>query len=87
MFRKSIFIIAAMLLQAIALYSQKVKSFSLSSPDGQVTVNITVDKNLQWQVKHGSDNVIIPSAVNLKLQNGEVLGENVAICFNKKTNG
>ena len=84
MLKKSTGTIAVLLLQAIGLYSQKVKSFTLSSPDGRVTITITVGKNLQWQVKHGSDNVIIPSAINLKLQSGEVLGENVTIASTKK---
>lgn len=83
MIKKSIIIFTALLLQ-ITTYSQKVKSFFLSSPDGQIGITITTGAKLQWQVKHGADNVIIPSAVNMKLQSGEVLGENVKIVSSKK---
>ena len=79
MFKKSTGIFVLLLLQVTALPSQKIKTFSLSSPDNKININITTGANLQWNVKHGTDNVILPSSINMKLQTGETLGENVTV--------
>jgi alpha-glucosidase len=85
MCRKITAIFTFFLLNAISLYSQQEKKFSLLSPDGKISINTVVGTGLQWEVKHGTDLVILPSSVSLQLQSGEVLGKNVKIISSKKT--
>ena len=50
------------------IQSQKAKSFSLTSPDGKIAVNISVTDNVKWSVNHNGDVVILPSAISIELQ-------------------
>jgi alpha-glucosidase len=84
MIKKANILIAILLFPVAALYSQKTKNYSLTSPDGKLQINIIAGTQLQWQVKHGSDNVIMSSAISMKLQNGEVLGEKAILVSVKK---
>jgi alpha-glucosidase len=73
---------AFLFLHTVALYSQK--TYSIASPDGRIVVTVSAGAQLQWQVKHDNTNVILPSAINLQLSSGEVLGENVKVLSAKK---
>ena len=84
MIKKITVIAAILLLQTTVLFAQQAKRFSLTSPDGKITVNITGGTELQWEVKHGADQVIRPSSISLQLQNGEMPGKNVVILSDKK---
>jgi alpha-glucosidase len=68
---------------SLSVNAQQLKSFQLKSPDGKITATIDAAKNLSWSVKHENTQVIIPSAISLSLNNGEVLGKNVAISNSK----
>lgn len=81
--KKSFFFIVV-LLQTALVYSQKSKAFSLTSPNGKISVSITAGDDLQWSVKHLSDHVIAPSLISIELAGGEVLGRNVKINSSKK---
>jgi alpha-glucosidase len=84
MIRRANILIAMLLLQAGILYCQKTKGYSITSPDGKLRIGIITGAQLQWEVKHGEDHVILPSAINIQLQNGEVLGQNVKVVSTKK---
>ncbi|MEI9947392.1 MAG: glycoside hydrolase family 97 catalytic domain-containing protein [Chitinophagaceae bacterium] len=73
-----------LLLSVTALCSQKEKTFILASPDGKVTIGISAGNELKWEVKHANDHVIIPSAISLQLQSGEILGKNMNLISSKK---
>ena len=60
------------------LFAQK-KNFQLSSPDGNIKVELLLGEQLQWQVKDKDKTIIAPSSVALYLQKGEILGENVRV--------
>jgi alpha-glucosidase len=64
--------------------AQKTRSFRLKSPDGKIVVTVDATKNLLWSVKDENTQVLIPSAISLSLNTGEVLGKNPAI-RNSKT--
>jgi len=64
--------------------SQKAKSFSLTSPDGKIAVSISVTDNIKWSVTHSEDIVILPSAISIELQGGEVIGRNIKSVTSKK---
>src|SRR5438046_8837156 len=68
---------------SVALYAQKNKNFTLSSPDGNIQVKIEAGDKLQWSVVHQSTTVIAPSSVSLQLQGGETLGDNAKITSSK----
>lgn len=84
MIRRGIIIIALLFLNTAFLFSQKIKIYSIASPDGKLVININAGENLEWEVKQGGDQVILPSAIGLQLQGGEVLGKNVKVVTSKK---
>src|SRR4051794_1042763 len=65
------------------LYAQKNKSFTLSSPDGNIHLVVNADAKLQWSVTYQSQTIISPSQIALHLQKGEVLGDNAKITSSK----
>lgn len=70
-------------LVSFQLNAQKSKSFTLSSPDGNIQLRVDAGSKLQWSVTHQSQTIIAPSAVSLKLQSGEVLGDNTQVTSSK----
>lgn len=82
--KRSILLTAIVMAPVLFLYSQKPKGFSVSSPDGKITVNITAGEELKWAVTHGTDTVLAPSAIALQFESGEVLGRNVKVSSAKK---
>ena len=55
------------------------KTFTISSPDGNLQLRVDAGKKLQWSVTHQSQTIIAPSSISLTLQTGEVLGANPKI--------
>jgi alpha-glucosidase len=68
---------------SFALNAQKSKSFTLSSPDGNIQLKIEAGDKLQWSVVQQSTTVIAPSSISLQLQGGETLGDNAKITSSK----
>jgi len=63
--------------------AQKGKTYQLSSPNGSLQLMVTVGKQLQWAVTHEKQPVISLSSISLKLQTGEVLGNEAKIASAK----
>ena len=82
---RTIFIglIAALLLSSTILNAQKSTSFEIKSPDSKIALKLEVGSKILWSVQYGGQQIIAPSAISLKLENGEVLGENVRIIASK----
>lgn len=59
------------------VYAQK--SFQLMSPSGNNVIHIQAGRELKWQVEHNSQTILDSSALSMKLQSGEVLGNDVVI--------
>src|SRR5215831_5619348 len=74
-----LFQIIFIIITANTVYAQKSKTFSASSPDGNIVLKVDVGTKLQWSVTHQSQTIIAPSAISLSLQSGEVLGDNTQI--------
>ncbi len=49
------------------------------SPGGTINIQITVGEKLTWSVQHKGQQVIVPSAIALHLQSGEVLGDKATL--------
>lgn len=50
------------------------KSYSLSSPDGRLTVNVAVGERITYEVKHQDRTVMTASALSMTLDDGTVWG-------------
>jgi alpha-glucosidase len=61
------------------LPAQNDKSFEVKSPDGVINVQIHAGAKLQWSVQHNGQQIILPSAISLTLDDGKVLGDNAKI--------
>jgi alpha-glucosidase len=62
-----------------SLFAQTAKTYQVKSPDGKIVISINTGAAVNWSVKHGDADVIMPSAVSITLANGEVLGKNVLV--------
>ena len=58
---------------------------TVTSPDGKIQVEITLDDQIIFAVNHESDQVIAPSSIAMKLEGDEILGANPRL-RNDKTN-
>jgi Glycoside hydrolase 97. len=67
----------------LGLKAQKTKSFTLSSPDGNIQLRVAASEKLQWSVTHQSQTIILPSDISLALQDGQVLGLHPVITNSK----
>ena len=66
------------------VFSQKNKTYQLTSPDGKNVIKIEAGTALQWSVTNNSTQVITPSVISMQLQSGEVLGNNAKVISAKK---
>jgi len=64
------------------VFAQTGKTYQVKSPDGKISIAINAGTAINWSVKHGDNNVIMPSEISITLDNGEVLGKNPSV---KKT--
>jgi len=62
-----------------AALAQSGKTYQVKSPDGKISINITAGATVNWSVKHEATEVILPSAISITLDNGEVLGKNAVV--------
>ncbi len=65
-------LILLLLLACGAIQAQK--EYSLASPDGKLTAQVTVGEELTWSLSHDGTPLIEPSPVSLTLHDGEQLG-------------
>lgn len=72
------------LTQTVLAFSQTSKTFSLSSPDGKISVAVTAGTNLQWSVRHDGDPVLAPSAIGLQFQDGDMPGRDIKLSSSKQ---
>ena len=63
----------------LAAQKEKDRAFDLASPGGATTVSITTGAGgLWWSVRHRGQDVLVPSAIALQLQDGEMLDGRLA---------
>jgi alpha-glucosidase len=60
-------------------WAQADKKYDVKSPDGKITLTVTAEKEIAWEVNHENTKVITPSIISLSLAGGEVLGKNVKV--------
>lgn len=63
--------------------AQKARPLQVSSPDGEIIVSVHIGPKLEWSVRHKDQEIITPSPLGLKIQSGEMLGDNPKITSSK----
>jgi alpha-glucosidase len=71
---------------AAAISMQAQKTYSISSPNGEVQININASAKLTWSATRQSQTIITSSTIAMHLKNGEVLGDNAQVTSTKKEN-
>ncbi|MCG6188224.1 glycoside hydrolase family 97 protein [Maribellus maritimus] len=61
------------------------KEYTVSSPSGELKVTVSVDENITYAVSLNGKEIITPSAISMKLDDGLVLGENARVRKTKTT--
>lgn len=67
------FFLLAAFAGALTAGSSAAKVYKLSSPDGRTAVEVDVQKQITWSVRHGGQQVLAPSAISLTAA-GNVIG-------------
>lgn len=72
------------LLLSMTVWGQK--EYKLASPNGQITMVVNVEPSgVTYAVKHGDTEVLLPSAISMKLAGSEVLGERPVVSKAKRS--
>jgi len=83
---KSIYIFLALLIACPAwVPAQKTKVYEVKSPNGTVVLKVDAGAKMLLSVQHKGQQVIVPSALSLKLGSGEILGDNAKVLSTKTT--
>ncbi len=65
-------------------FSQKKQDFTVTSPDGKISVLVSVNDKISWTISSGKDLILAPSEMSLTLDGNEVLGKNPVVINSKK---
>lgn len=75
--RLSIFLIVLIYSSLIfGINSNNKNNIELKSPDNKVQIDISIADKITYSVNYGSEVILLPSAISMKLQNGVILGSN-----------
>ncbi|MGN0225045.1 MAG: glycoside hydrolase family 97 protein [Prevotella sp.] len=58
------------LLAAIAVTISYAKSYTVKSPDGQLTITVNTGDKTTWSINHGETIVLLPSEIGMETSNG-----------------
>lgn len=70
-------VVSAIFIQSTAFAKKQV--FNLTSPDGTITVDLLVDKGVQYQVMVDGKSIVSPSNINLLVESAKSLAESPKI--------
>ena len=71
-------IITSTLLTLVAMFTVAAatpKTYSVSSPDKQLSITVTVDNGLYYTVEHAGVQLVAPSKISMTLSDGIVYGD------------
>lgn len=69
------------------LSAQTNSQYEITSPDGKIVVRLEAGEKLCWSAWHAGEPVILPSAISLQLETGEVLGDAAIVKSSEITRG
>lgn len=75
-FKRFLFSIAAAFLFAATPSFAKDGNYQVSSPDGHITVSVTVGENISYTVSRDGQTLIAPSTISMNLSDDIVFGQN-----------
>ena len=74
-----------LLTSLFALSAQSANNdYKVTSPDGKLTMTISVGDNVTYTVTDGEQTLIAPSAIALVLEDGSTLGEKPRVSSSRK---
>ena len=74
-----------LLTSLFALSAQSANNdYKVTSPDGKLTMTISVGDNVTYTVTDGEQTLIAPSAIALVLEDGTTLGEKPRVSSSRK---
>src|SRR5438477_5407030 len=76
--------IVCLIISTTAIQAQK--TYSITSPNGTIQINVEAAAKLKWGATYQSQIIIEPSVIALHLQTGEVAGDNVQVTSIKNEN-
>lgn len=65
-------------------FAQDNSTFTLQSPDEEISLEVTVGEKITWSVSRNSQQVIAPSSISMKLEGDDVLGKNPELIDSEK---
>ena len=72
------------MLFALSIFALQAKIYTVTSPDGNLTMSINVDEKVTYTVKAGDATIVAPSTIALELQDGTLLGSNPKVSSVRK---
>ncbi|MEJ2881223.1 glycoside hydrolase family 97 catalytic domain-containing protein [Pedobacter sp. GR22-6] len=69
-----LFIVLLFFLTSVCSYAKK--NYSISSPDGKLTVSVSLDKNISYSLSHQNEVVLAPSSLYVDILDGKDFGLN-----------
>ena len=69
----------------LATMTVSAKTYSVSSPNGLITVNVCTDNQLQWDIRKDNTVILQPSAIGLKTDIMD-FGQNVKVKKTRSSN-
>src|ERR1700731_127638 len=80
---KKIIGLAFLLLLQKTFFAQETKRFELLSPGKKISLAIEAGPKLKWSLKMESQTILAPSAISIKLRDGEIWGSAAKILSSK----
>ena len=69
-------VVSVLLLCSLVCQVMTAKDYKLVSPDGKLTLDVKVNDDIVWSLKHGDDILLTDSPVSMTLSEGIVYGKN-----------
>ncbi len=60
----------------LLVFNLSAKDYTVKSPSGKITVNVSVDENVTYNVSLNGKEIIAPSEISMTLDDGTTLGKN-----------
>ncbi len=71
-------LICALILFASAMTFVQARDFRLSSPSGDIKINVSAGADLRWSVEAGGETLLEPSVISMSFSDGTYLGRNLS---------
>ena len=70
---------SALLLLLVFVFSVTAKEYSVESPSGKISIKISVEESINYSVLLNGTEIISPSTISMKINDGVIWGENAKV--------